>query len=414
MSETMKTPRARAGLRRMGRRSLLSPGAQGSLPGGRVDALGRIDVVAVENPPEWRVVSRLRRALGLRPLRADRPRRGLLTIEGWAASAGAGAVDRFEVSYAGRSFAKVRGELGLLSPDVGASSPHLDSAGKCRFRLQLSLRAKERARSQGAVVTCTPFFKGLPGCVLTRIIEPILSSPSQSDSNFVGSGDFLDVSQEFLGHIIHKGGLRPTDDVLDAGCGLGRIAYSLAHYMAPTARYEGFDIVDHLIAQAQGMITSRFPNFTFRKLDVYNKWYNPAGTVRSTELRFPFDDASFDFVFLTSVFTHMLAPEVRRYLDEIHRVLRPGGRCLCTCFLLTPESEALIQAGKSGHALVHELDECFTSNPEVPEDAIGFKEPLMLRWIAERGFTLKAKYPGSWCGRPITASYQDILILNKP
>ena len=41
-----------------------------------------------------------------------------------------------------------------------------------------------------------------------------------------------------------------------------------------------------------------------------------------------------DVAFLTSVFTHMLPEDVEHYLDELARVLKPGGRTLITWFLL--------------------------------------------------------------------------------
>src|SRR5262249_6440676 len=52
------------------------------------------------------------------------------------------------------------------------------------------------------------------------------------------------------------------------------------------------------------------------------------------EFVFPYADASFDFVFLTSVFTHMLPAEVAQYLREVRRVLRPAGRCPAAFFFL--------------------------------------------------------------------------------
>ena len=70
--------------------------------------------------------------------------------------------------------------------------------------------------------------------------------------------------------------------------------------------------------------------------------------------------------------------------------------------------------GKSTQNLVHPCDDCFSSNPEVPEAAIGFKEKLLLGWIAERGLTLTHKYYGTWCGRPRVLDYQDILVFKKP
>src|SRR5262249_5025506 len=118
-------------------------------------------------------------------------------------------------------------------------------------------------------------------------------------------------------------------------------------------------------------------------------------------------------VFLTSVFTHMLAADVRHYLDEFERVLRPGGHCLTTCFLLNEESRAAIAGGRSSMALVHPMADCCTTNCEVPEEAVGFDEGLLLEWIAERGFTLRGRHYGAWCGRSRFTSYQDILVYQK-
>lgn len=48
--------------------------------------------------------------------------------------------------------------------------------------------------------------------------------------------------------------------------------------------------------------------------------------------------SSFDFVFLTSVFTHLLPEDMNNYFSEVVRVLTHARRCLITYFLLTFES----------------------------------------------------------------------------
>ena len=133
-----------------------------------------------------------------------------------------------------------------------------------------------------------------------------------------------------------------------------------------------------LIEWAQQSISTKFPNFAFRKADIFNKFYNPDGVFKAVDFRFPYKEESFDLIFLTSVFTHMRGAEVRHYLDEIRRVLRPGGKCLTTCFMLNGESEKLIRKGKSTQNLVHPLDDCFVVLPDVPEASLGFKENLLL------------------------------------
>ena len=63
---------------------------------------------------------------------------------------------------------------------------------------------------------------------------------------------------------------------------------------------------------------------------------------------------------------------------------------------------------------MHRLDDCFVAFQESPEASLGFKERLLLKWIADRGFVLKHKLYGFWCGRAGAKEYQDILVYEKP
>jgi SAM-dependent methyltransferase len=339
---------------------------------------------------------------------------GTLTLEGWAATVGAGSVESFRVTCAGTELTNLEVAMGLPSPDVKAIHPYLDAADGCRFRVRAGLNGVKPAQARSSVISLTPLARRQEGRILIHLIEPVLPIPREEDVLAVGGGDVLFISSWFLGYFIQLADMEPDAHVLDVGCGFGRVAYTLAHYLAPSARYEGFDTMGHLIEWAQQSISTKFPNFTFRKADIFNRCYNPNGAFKAVDYRFPYEEESFDLIFLTSVFTHMQGAEVRHYLDEIRRVLRPGGKCLTTCFLLNGESEELIRKGKSTQNLVHPCDDCFSSNPEVPEAAIGFKEKLLLGWIAKRGLTLTHKCYGTWCGRPRVPDYQDILVYKKP
>jgi len=351
-----------------------------------VESLGSLDVVKLEN--------------------------GALILEGWSATSKHGPVDAFKVALRGRELPLLDANLGMPSPDVKAAFPNLDHAESCRFHLRCGLSAEESKTAETSVIALTPFFQGRPGKIEVHLMATALPEPSAEDILMIGGG-FLEVSREFLRHFLQLAELKPDASILDVGCGVGRMAYMLAHYLRPEARYEGFDVIGHLVDWASAEISSRHPNFHFQKVDIYNKHYNPTGAYRASEFRFPFEDESFDFIFLTSVFTHMFGQDVRHYLDEFNRVLRPNGRCLTTCFLLNDESKALIHEEKSTQNLVHPIADCFTSNPDDPEAAVGFEEPLLLQWIRERGFELEEKRLGSWCRRPEFLSYQDILVYRK-
>ena len=86
-------------------------------------------------------------------------------------------------------------------------------------------------------------------------------------------------------------------------------------------RYEGFDIVKVGIDWCTENIHSRFDNFRFKLIPLKNDLYRLDTNEMAAELKFPYEENSFDFVFLTSVFTHMLPMDVENYIKEIQRVL---------------------------------------------------------------------------------------------
>jgi hypothetical protein len=110
----------------------------------------------------------------------------------------------------------------------------------------------------------------------------------------------------------------------------------------------------------------------------------------------------------------MLPPDVDNYLSEISRVLKQGGRCLTTFFLLNDESEALISRGHSKLDFRYELGRCLTIDITNPESAIAYNEEVVVGLL--RKHRLKITGPihyGSWCDRRHFLSYQDILITTK-
>jgi SAM-dependent methyltransferase len=227
----------------------------------------------------------------------------------------------------------------------------------------------------------------------------------------IGGGDYEAVGKEFLAHFREVGGLTPDDHVLDVGCGVGRMALPLAGYLKPSARYEGFDIVAEQIRWCTENITSRYSHFRFQLSDVYNAWYNPGGKVPASTYRFPFADGEFSFVFLTSVFTHLVGDDFRNYLFEASRVLRRGGRLFGTFFLLNAESEALMRAGKSTLVFRHEVPGGRTTDENAPEAAVAVAEDDVLSLHDRAGLDVRRpiRY-GSWCARPRSLSYQDIVL----
>ena len=111
----------------------------------------------------------------------------------------------------------------------------------------------------------------------------------------------------------------------------------------------------------------------------------------------------------------MQSAELENYVKEIARVLKPGGKTIITFFLLNAESERSIDLGRSALDFKYEINEnSKTTNPNVPEDAIAYKEEFVLSLINKYRLELDSPiYYGSWCGREKFLTFQDLILIRK-
>jgi SAM-dependent methyltransferase len=235
--------------------------------------------------------------------------------------------------------------------------------------------------------------------------------------HFVGhaESDFAATGDEFLCHFTRLGGLKPTDRVLDIGCGIGRMARPLAGYLdAARGSYDGFDVNAAGIAWCREHY-ARHPRFTFAVADLFNARYNPAGTQSADAYTFPYGDGRFDFALATSVFTHLLEAEADRYLAEAARTLAPGGRLFATWFLLDDGSRAAIAAGRAALPFLAPEQRVAVVSEAVPEEAIAFDRAWVLAAAARHGLETAAVHAGTWRGEtdPPAPTFQDIVVATK-
>lgn len=146
-------------------------------------------------------------------------------------------------------------------------------------------------------------------------------------------GGYADYEWDHLRVALDAYGVEVADrDVLELGCNVGGSSVVLA---ALGARLSGVDIDTAFLPVAQA-------NLDRHGLPGVILPVAPDG-------RLPFDDGAFDLVVANSVLEYIDPELFDRALDEIHRVLRPGGRL----FICGTASRLAWRERHSGKALVN-------------------------------------------------------------
>jgi SAM-dependent methyltransferase len=143
-------------------------------------------------------------------------------------------------------------------------------------------------------------------------------------------------------------GLRPGDRLLDLGCGFGRHAFEAARRGARVVAVDRADAELKEVRNTWGAMVAAGEVTAA----------NGVGTVLVDAARLPFGDGSFDRVIAAEVLEHI--DDDRTAVDELARVLRPGGVIAVTvpaylperiCWALSGEYHAPFVAG--GHTRIY-------------------------------------------------------------
>jgi cyclopropane fatty-acyl-phospholipid synthase-like methyltransferase len=231
---------------------------------------------------------------------------------------------------------------------------------------------------------------------------------------YTGSGDFRAQGQQLLQLMRELGQLQPEHHLLDIGSGIGRLAVALTDFLHESARYEGFDVVKLGVNWCQQHISATHPNFHFQYIPLENDLYRSDGE-QAQSFRFPYADTQFDRVAVFSVFTHMLPDQVANYMQEIQRVLRPGGRCVATFFIINDTSERLM-ADNPAFQFPYNYGHYRLMDKQVQSANVAFAEKHLLeKFVDKSGLALRSLHYGHWSGRlkADCPNFQDVVVLEK-
>jgi len=165
--------------------------------------------------------------------------------------------------------------------------------------------------------------------------------------------------------------IKNIDKLLDVGCGGGFTTnYLKRHFTRGIFRKKdikvyGIDISKTVIQKAQ----KQYPNIVFKVCDGRN---------------IPFDDNSFDFIFMHSVTVHIPRRFTKKYIEEFKRVLKPKG-------------QVLIQLASFPFTQLDKLEDNPISYPEFgPEPHIGWPIEKIFDLVLNSGLVLASivrRYP---------------------
>lgn len=229
---------------------------------------------------------------------------------------------------------------------------------------------------------------------------------------------FHQYGRGLIAGMVRDGVLKPNSRVLDVGCGLGRLARILTSFLSPRGSYHGIDVCKSSIDWCVLNYANHL-NFKFEHADVFSTHYNPAAISSAANYSFPFNSREFDFIFSTSLFTHLIAKDAEHYIEEMARVLKPGGKIWNTFLLLDDISTPLASTFDPEHAATHLpiiVDRGRIALESDPEALTALDKSFVEEVHRRSGLELLEVRNGPWSGRTdnIRASYQDVVIARKP
>jgi len=216
-------------------------------------------------------------------------------------------------------------------------------------------------------------------------------------------------------------------DVLDAGCGSGRLAHAMAPLLG-SGQYVGVDISKEDLAIARRVWSNPRPDaprVSFIHLDHSNRTYAPGQPKKFPP--YPMADASFDLATALSVWTHLNEEDAVFYLGEVSRCLRPGGKAIITFFVLDDGYQELLTSRPAENPYSkrdptkHTFDVATDGSDawrhpswvQTPEEMIGVTPAGLERLAKTSGLKVDAIHRGNWRSKA-GLFYQDVVIFSKP
>jgi SAM-dependent methyltransferase len=196
--------------------------------------------------------------------------------------------------------------------------------------------------------------------------------------------DFIHASSRCWLAFLSRGYCTSTSDVVELGCGCGRIARALNDPSWDPwfeGTYVGVDIDNEMLEYCRNNFPA--PRFEFILSPHKSKTYSPNKSTLVPERQGDLVIAapeSKDFIYSISLYTHLLETDALDYLRETYRVLRADGTMYATFSCI----EHVELGGR--WTFQHRRGNAYIENPQYPEAAVAYHEAFMTELAIDCGF----------------------------
>jgi SAM-dependent methyltransferase len=193
-------------------------------------------------------------------------------------------------------------------------------------------------------------------------------------------------SVETLVELLGKSGkaLDQFQAILDQGCGCGRVIRHLD--MLPAGRLHGCDVNGLAVRWCQ----NNLPHAVFE--------------TNGEAPPFPYPDRTFDLIYSWSIFTHFTEPQQVAWMEDLRRILVPGGY-----LVISLHGDAYLSMLTDEERKTYELGRLVVQRSDLPGSNIccAFHPAAYVRDVLARGFEIIDFIPQGAKGNPI----QDVYLL---
>jgi SAM-dependent methyltransferase len=158
-------------------------------------------------------------------------------------------------------------------------------------------------------------------------------------------------------------------------------------------------------------ISTRTSHFHFHHADLSNTRYRTEEGQPADSYVFPFPDGTFDVIFATSVFTHLIPASAKQYAREVARLLKPeSGRGLLTFFLTNDGFRRRREAAKVAFPL--QCDGYSVNVRDNPEAVVAYEEADACAMLRNASLSIEELSLGQWSLNP-GWTHQDVFVVSR-